>query len=170
MKAFQKAVLALSVVSVMAQARSLDPNTFPKEAAPVLRPIKVAEVAREGIILRERRNHPYTEFLIGLPVAISTGDACTKFVGQVTTKPDANVIQISPQGASDPLTEACIAVMPQPVHTNLTLSMKVLTGGFVPAARFHTQLVMLQGRSIYKVTLDLQENKVTIVYGGPQPR
>lgn len=172
MKTFYSALLALTLVSGAASARSLHPDTF-KQAAPVLRQLEVTNVANEGVVLRERHQHPFTEFLVGLPVTINTGDACTQFVGQQTNRNDsrrATQPRITAVGASNPLMDACIAVMPEPVNTNLSLAMSILTGGFVPAKPLHTQIVEISGAGLFVVELNIHENTVKIAPLMPEHR
>lgn len=159
----KKLALVVGILPVLASATSLHPDTFRRdEVSKVLKALNVENVGREGAVLRTNRRHPYTSFLIGIPAEVATASACVDFVGQETTVDTGRVTQLRAMGASDPLNEACIEIYPMPVPTQLTITMNVLTGGFVPAQRYHQQLVNIHGAGLYLVTLDLHEERVTI--------
>jgi len=155
----------LSFLPVLAMATSLHPDTFNggEQVADLLHTLSVANVEEVGSVLKTSGQHPYSDFLIGIPVQVETGSACTQFVGQETIRnTQSGPITLRAVGANNPMTDACIAVMPMPVKTQLTFKMRVLTGGFVPAQRYHTQAVKIQSGGYYNVTLDLYESRVKI--------
>lgn len=159
----KKLAFIFSVLPVFAIATSLHPDTFRKEVAPVLHALDVA-IQSEGEVLKTDHHHPYTDYLIALPASVNTGSACTHFVGQETTAipQRGGAINLRVLGATDPMMDACIAVMPMPVQTNLTVKMRVLTGGFVPADRLHYQLVNVAKSGTFSITLDIYDSKVTV--------
>jgi hypothetical protein len=155
MKKVQLFLLSLAFVGVAANAASQS------DVAPVLRSLDV-NVQLTGEVLKTDRVHPYTYFLIGIPVSVFTGDACTQFVGQESTDERAGLKSIHAMGASDPINTACIDILPQPVKTTLTVQMKVLTGGFVPAQPIQTQIVQILPHGLYEIRLDLRNDSVTV--------
>ncbi len=165
MKSLSLLVLGLSLVTNLAQARSLHPDTFRGEVAPVLSEIEVTKVAKYGEVLKSSHRRPFSNFLIAIPVSVNPGSACTSFVGQqISEKVAGNgkVPTIRMMGASDPVQDACIAVMPAPVKTQLTFNMQVLTGGFVPADDIQRQLVQIMPLGLYSVTLNMGNQSVTV--------
>lgn len=162
MKSFSLLVLGLSLVANVAQARSLHPDTFRGEVAPVLSEIEVTKVAKYGEVLRTTHRRPFSNFLIAIPVSVNPGSACTSFVGQQVSEKNGSVPSIRMMGASDPVQTACIAVMPEPVKTQLTFNMQVLTGGFVGADDIQTQVVQIMPLGMYKVTLNMGNQSVTV--------
>jgi hypothetical protein len=73
-------------------------------------------------------------------------------------------------GASDPINDVCIAVMPAPVNTKLTLRMEVLTGGIVAADPIQRQIVQIMPLGLHEVTLDMDNESVTVRPVGRRPR
>lgn len=164
MKAISKLAMLMVIVSSASFATSLHPDTF-REVANGLRKIEISEVEQLGKVLRVRRQHPYSTFLIGIPAKVGTGDACTTFVGQqiTATRPQAPQLPtITALGARNPMTEACIEIFPMPVKTYLSIEMKVLTGGFVPAQPVQTMMVDIAGVGLHKLTLDMGSSEVKI--------
>jgi hypothetical protein len=157
---FLSGVLFLSSASF---ARSLHPDTFRSDVAPVLKQLKVVDVADQGTVLKEERNHPYTKFLIAIPVQVAEASACTKFVGQQTLNGKDNAVtRIAFLGATDALLQACIEIYPEPVKTQLTLSFNVLTGGFVPANSLQKKFFHIEGVGPYVAELDMGNNTVAV--------
>ena len=60
--------------------------------------------------------------------------------------------------------------MPRPIQTKLTVTMKVLTGGFVPAKRIQRQIVQILPIGLFEITLDMGNDSVTVRPLGQQPR
>jgi len=164
MNAVAKTVLGFFFVTTASFATSLHPNTFHTDVAPSLHKIKITEVGSRGSVLRSRTQHPFTEFLIGIPAKVSTESACTTFVGQNVTSPRSPKFfpSISAMGATDPLIDACIEIFPAPVDTTFTVSMKVVTGGIVAAKEIQHQVVQIEGNGLYSVILDMGNNSVRI--------
>jgi len=160
MKTFQKFALSLALLPAFAFATS--PMLENKVVSPSLVQVKIADIGREGSILKTRQQHPTTEFLIGIPVTVSTGSACIDFVGQEATVNAQGVTRLRALGATDPVVDACIEIFPLPVATQLTFSMSVLTGGIVQAPQFHKRYVQIEGAGMFQVTLDLYADRVTI--------
>ena len=155
MTSLKTVVLGLSLVPLLSFA------THTSDVSPKIVQLKVGNVSREGTVLRKIRQHPFTRFLVGIPLDVTLKDACTDYVGQqdVTTSVLTRLLTL---GAKDPLNDICIDVLPAPVNTQLTLEMNVLTGGFVPAQRFQHQMVELSGAGTFDVTLDMDTMRVTI--------
>ena len=160
-------LFVLLALSSMSYATSL-PSPVLKVAV-TLHSLQITKVATEGSVLRERTSHPYTDLLVSIPVMVSTGDACTHFAGQ-TTVVNEKVVDVTAIGSRNPLTEACIAVMPMPVSQNLTVNVKVLTGGIVAAERIQKRIVQFHGVGLHEISLDLTHNTVTIRPVGPRPQ
>lgn len=162
MNTLGKLALVLSVLPALTFATSLHPDTFTNDdVAKVVKPLNAQKIGREGKILRSRRQHPFSNFLIGIPAEVVTASACVDFVGTVSTV-NNKTLDVKALGASDPVNETCIEIYPMPVKTLLTIEMNILTGGFVPAQRFQQQLVNINGAGQFIVTLDLHEERVTI--------
>lgn len=172
MKNLTLSLFALFLFVNASHARSIRPlEPLRGEVAPVTVEIPVMSVGKTGEVLKENRMHPFTDYLISFPAEISTKSACTSFVGQQnTTNAGGTLPVITALGAIDPTQDACIEVMPMPVKTQLTVKMHVLTGGFVPAARIQSQLVLIQPLGLHKVVLDLDNLNVKLVPMRPIPR
>lgn len=162
MKSFKTMVLSLAFVAGAAQATSLHPDTFRNEVAPVLGQIDVATVGTRGDVVKTNHNRPYTEVTIAIPVTVSTRSACVAFVGQQTNQESSGLQVIRAIGASDPVNDVCIAIMPMPINTKLTVKMKILTGGFVPAQPIQRQIVQIMPLGLHEITLDMGNNSVTV--------
>lgn len=152
---FAQLILVASLISGFSMA--VEP------VAPQLVDVGVSVVDTKGTILRETRNHPYTNFLVSIPVEVSTGSVCTTFVGQQEVAPTipTAVVALVAKGTVDPLTEACIEIFPMPVRKQFTIKVKVLTGGFVPAEPVQTRLIEVGG-VLHLLTLDMSKDTVTI--------
>ncbi len=161
-------IMGLLALSSVAQATSPVFETV-KEPASTLHSLQITQVGNEGLVLRDRFQHPYTDFLLAIPVTISTGDACTGFVGQITGG-NEKLVEVTAIGAKNPLHDTCIAVLPSPVSTTLTIQMRVLTGGFVPAGRIQKRTVQFNGVGMQEISLDLTNNTVSIKPVGRRPR
>lgn len=165
MNTLKSVLVLLALVPTLSFATSLKPI---REVAPVLRKLKVVDVDRSGVVLKEVTNRPYTDFVVGIPVEVDPENACTTFAGQqtetpiVAQAPHMNKVVISPMGASDIVNDACIEIAPMPFKTILSVNIRVLTGGFVPAQGRHAQTVFINGAGVYIVTLDLDTNHVDI--------
>ena len=170
MKSLKFFVVALAFVSAASQARSLHPDTFRNEVAPVLSQLEVTSVATKGEVLKENHHHPFSNFTIAIPVTVNPGSACTAFVGQQTTVERSGLKAIQMMGASDPINDVCIAVMPMPEKTQLTFDFQVLTGGFVPAQPIQTQIIQILPNGLYEVRLDMGNKSVTVRALRRQPR
>ena len=154
--------VALAFVSMASQARSIQPDAFRGEVAPVLSQIEVTNVALKGEVLKENSMHPYTNFTIAIPVMVSTGSACTTFVGQQTKIEESGLQSIQMMGSTDPIVDACIEIFPMPVKSLLTFNFQVVTGGFVPADPIQTQIIQILPLGMYEVTLNMNNNSVTV--------
>lgn len=155
-----KVAMLVSILPVLAFGRSLHPDTFRSEVAPVLQTLSVQNVASEGVVLKQDHFHPTTSFLIGIPAQVDTRSACVDFVGTETRV--GAITSIRAVGSSNPVMDACIAVMPMPVTTQITLKMDVVTGGFVPAARIQQRIVDISGAGRFSVTLDMSTERVSV--------
>lgn len=155
-------VVSVALVSAISQADSLHPDTFRSEVAPVLSELAVTRVAKEGKVLKSNRMFPVSQFLIGIPVTVNPGSACTVFAGQQTEVGASKHEVIRMLGASDPVNDACIAVMPRPVKTQATISMSVLTGGTIPAGNIQYQHIQIKPLGMYSVVLDMGNDSVTV--------
>lgn len=155
MNSISKLFLGLAFVST---------GAFAADLAPVLKSLRVTEVGSYGQVVKSRHQHPFSNFLISIPVKVEEGSACTNFVGQTTVelKAPKALTQLTAVGASDPGVDACIEIYPMPIDTKLTVDMKVLTGGFVPAANTQTMLVNIASSGTYKLVLDMGSEKVKI--------
>lgn len=139
-------------------------GAFASDLAPVLKSLNVTEIGNHGKVVKSHHQHPYSTFLIAIPAKVAEESACTKFVGQTTTAakgPKASAL-ITAVGATDPGIDACIQIYPMPVDTNLTVEMKVLTGGFVPAKPRQAMVVEIAGAGSYLVELDMSSERVKI--------
>jgi hypothetical protein len=154
--------LALAFVTVTSQARSLHPDTFKTEVAPVLSSVNIEEVGVAGEIVKSSHQHPFSDFLIAIPVKVQTGSACIDFVGQQTNVEKTGLQVLSAIGKTDPTIDACIEIFPMPVDTNLTVKMRVLTGGFVPANPVQSLIVQILPLGLYRLTLDMSNDTVKI--------
>ncbi len=159
MNLMKKAIFALAIIPLFAVA------DVQQEVANELKSVQVSKVAKEGVVLRERHQHPTTSFLIGVPVEVSTGSACTDFVGETVERRGSHkeTVKLTAMGATSPLTEACIEIFPMPVKTQLSFMMNIITGGFVPAANIQTQRIDIDGRGSYLVELNMETNRVRIL-------
>lgn len=155
-----KLALMVSILPVLAFGRSPILPDSRAEVASTLHTLEISNVGTEGEVLKQNFFHPTTTFLIGIPAQVNTGSACVDFVGQETQV--QRLKSIRAVGATNPMQDACIAVMPMPVHTKLTLQMKVLTGGFVPAGRFQQERIHIEGAGNFVVTLDMDTERVTV--------
>lgn len=155
---FQKVAFVVGLIPVLASA-----SAMANEVSSTLAPISATVVSNQGVVLKTTNLHPFTTFVIGIPAQVLSPSACTAFVGQQNTVlPNSNVLRITVMGASDPVNDMCIAVMPTPVDTQLTFTMKVTTGGFAPANQFQTAFVQV-GNAVYQVTLNLATQQVSIL-------
>lgn len=152
-----KKVLAILSFSIPLLAIGAD------DIAPRLGKLRVIKVQKEGKVLSETHRHPYTKFLLGIPVTVVLPNVCTQFVGQQTTGSTRSnpVTMIEVMGSSNPLAQVCIEIVAEPVQTVLTFEMTVVTGGFVPAHGDQTDIVKIANR-LYAVTLNIDNNTVTI--------
>ncbi len=157
----KRIALILSLLPLLAMATSTRPET--DEVAPTLAPVAIQNIAREGKVMRSQHQHPFTDLLIAIPAEVSTASVCVDFVGQQTTgESEGSSISITALGASNPLQQACIEIFPMPVKTQLTFNMRILTGGFVPAGRYHRKVVNFTRGGSFLVTYDMQENRVSV--------
>lgn len=132
------------------------------EVAQSLKKIKVAEVAKFGKVLKENHHHPYTDILVAIPAKVAEESACTHFVGQQTSKNVNGMVSLSVLGSFDPTVDACIEIYPEPVDTQLTVQMNVVTGGFVPAERIQKQMVQIEGAGLFLIELDMDNQTVAV--------
>lgn len=147
---------ALFLVSTVAMAAP--------EVSPKLVNLNVKTVGKVGTILKETHQHPYSNFLIAIPVEVETGSVCVDFVGQEdvkSTSPKATVA-LQAKGSVNPLTEACVEIYPMPTKTEFTFNFSVVTGGFVPAKPVQQTVVEIPGAGDYLVTLDMGRDTVTL--------
>ena len=169
MKNLSLLVVALAVVSSVSFART----PMRADVAPVLGELAVSQVAEFGeVVKKQDLRHPFTKYVIAIPVTVSTRSACTSFAGQQTSvQPGAGNLQVIKMlGASDPVNDVCIAVMPRPVQTQITVSMNVLTGGFAAADSIQRQIVQIAQLGLYTVTLDMGNDTVTVAPVRRSPR
>lgn len=155
MNRISKMFLGLALVST---------GAFAADLAPVLKSLNVTEVGKVGKVVKSRHQHPFSSFLIAIPVKVEEGSACTNFVGQTTVaaKAPKKAALLTAVGATDPGIDACIEIYPMPVDSNLTVEMKVLTGGFVPAQPRQNMLVEIAGAGNYLLELDMSTERVKI--------
>lgn len=156
-------VLGLTALSTVASAN------VRVSTAPVLNKLEITQVASEARVLRERRHHPYTDFLVGVKVRVATNSACVKLAGQVNggTK---QLLEVTAIGASDAVNDACIAVMPMPIESVFTVDFPVLTGGIVASPRFVKKIVQFNGVGLHELELDTSDKTVTVKPVERRPR
>ncbi len=160
MKAIRNIFLALAVLPLTGFADG-SWNVGINDAAPAIIDNQFAEVESMGTVIRVQKNHPYTEYTLGLPVKVGDGSACNKFVGiQTIQKKDRTVLKAL--GTTNPLIDACIQIYVMPTEAIAVYKMKVLTGGFVPAARDQERVVEFAGKGKFLVHLDMSNDAVTI--------
>ncbi len=164
MKKLSSLLLAVAFLTSNGQATSLHPDTN-RKISPKLVTTKVSKVEAAGRVLEVRRNHPFTNFVIGIPVEVSTGSACINFIGQQTTQktgPRTSINVLTAMAATNPLTQACIEIFPMPTKHFFTVEMNVLTGGFVPAHSIQRMQVEITTAGKFMIELDMKTNRVTI--------
>jgi len=162
---FKNLVIALSAVTAMAQAESLHPDTF---GGAVGQKQQITRVEREGKVVRVRRSHPFTKYIIEIPVTVAPKDACTKITGQKNLVDGGRILEIAVMGKST--SQNCIEIVPRPVDMTVKFEMNILTGGFVPAATIQKQVVQFHGIGLHTVTLNLDNKVVTIKPLARRPR
>jgi len=139
----------------------INPPEFP--SLNTLKELPVVDVAQEGEVLKVQRSFEgdSSRYLVGIPVSISTGSACTHYVGQETIEPKKRKnrrmvsTRIRTMGATDLINDICILIFPAPVRTNLGLWMdanskmdRVSTVVILnPGSKPQTYLVVLDTRS-----------------------
>lgn len=148
-------VIALAaLVGQLAQAQD--------EVSSTLRTLKVTVTSQSGTVVKVRDyvSAQSRQVLVGIPVSIDLGDACTSYVGQQTTQL-SGVAQVGLQalGATDPLVDACVAIAVSPINRTLTLSFDVPKT--LPVAVL-TQRVLI-GQNVYTVTYDIHNNSAEIL-------
>lgn len=153
---------ALVLVGGLSQAAS--------DVAPRISELRVERVARQGEVVSERDFRPFTHFKITVPVTVNAGSACTSFAGQETRMEASHLQVIRMVGASDPLIDACIEILPEPIETRMVVEMKVLTGGIIAANRIQRQVIQVLPLGMFEVTLDMHTQKVTVKALKPTPR
>ncbi len=133
-----------------------------------LSPIEVESVERKGQVLRRNQMFPVETFLVGIPAHVSTGSACVDFAGQQTTvkfvgemPSRGRMTTIEVMGSQDPRQEACIEILPAPVHTTLTLEMQHYSEHVTVGNPYVTELVVI-GRITYSVSLNPKTEEVRI--------
>jgi hypothetical protein len=135
------------------------------DVSPTLTELNVVRVGQRGEVLKRDGVRTRVRYVVGIPATIDPGSACTQFVGQETVN---DVIKV--KGASDPVNDACIAVMPAPVETVLTVDFHIHQ--VVPRPSVHMKHVRI-GRNTYLVSLDTANDSVTVanisVRPGPRP-
>lgn len=156
MKFFQEIALTALTLSTLATAGIVRP-----EVALTLSDISVDKVAHKGTVLRRNHMFPVESILVGIPATLTTKSACVQFAGQ-ETKREGDLTIIAAKGASDPMLEACIAVMPAPIETVLTLSFGVNNERVYPSIDCITKHVVIGNRS-YIVRLNPAQEEVTII-------
>lgn len=157
MSRFQKAFLVLSFLPLVASAKTV----FKPELVPNVITAEITELAPKGYVAQAITNHPYTDYLIALPGKVTTGDACTRFVGQ-EVKATKMGTKLKALAVVDPMVHACIQIVPAPQKATFNFTMKVVTGGFVPADRYHQENVEVEGLGLFEVTLDMHTNLVSV--------
>lgn len=134
------------------------------EVAPKLVNLNVTSVESRGAILQQDHRHPFTNFLISIPVEVSTGSVCTTFVGQEDVKSTSPKTKIGLQakGSVNPMTQACIEIFPMPIKTQFTYNFQVLTGGFIAANPIQQRVIEISGAGDYLIILDMNNETVKL--------
>ena len=156
-------VLGFTALSVVASAG------VAQVASPVLNKLEITQVASEGKVLKERRNHPYTNFLVGVKVRVATNSACVKLAGQVNAG-TKQLLEVSAIGSSNPVNDVCVAVMPMPIEAVFTVDFPVLTGGVVAGPRYVKKIVQFNGIGMQELELDTTYKTVTVKPVARRPR
>lgn len=152
----KKMFLALAgIVALSSQAMASD-------VARSLVKLKVTEVSRNGVVLKDENFGRQHVVLVGIPTKVSTGSACIDVVGQESSLrpggPAMSIVTLDVKGSADVINTACIEIFPMPV--DLMLSVPLTLNPELPVA-MASQLVKIDGRP-YNVQLDLLTMKVKI--------
>lgn len=127
---------------------------------------EVSVVGRKGEVLKRDHMFPSERILVGVPVRITLPDVCTDIVGQETInagprRPSTmDTFVITVKGSTDQMVDACIAVMPRPVDTNVTVDF-VNFNEVIHSNEILTQKVVIGGMA-YLVKLNPKTEKVTV--------
>lgn len=150
---FTALALVVALAAPLAQAAE-------QPVASSLRTLKINVTSNQGVVLHTRGSVNKThQVVVGIPASIDLGDACTKFVGQQETQLSGVApVSIQALGATSPVVDACIAVMPLPEQTNLTLVFNVADD--LPVAQISQRVLV--GSDVYLVTLELTNETVSL--------
>lgn len=145
----KKILLSLAVlVPFMAVAQD--------NVAPRLVQLKVSDVESKGEVLKTNRGREIETFIVGVNLKANFPNACTKFVGQSTSK----IGHVTLVGAQNPLISACKALAVAPVDTTITVSID--HNKMLPVASDVVVKLVKIGDAFYQVKLDTGNNSVTV--------
>ena len=148
--------IAIALVTITALSQGSDLHiSRPRPAKE-----EITRVDHEGKVASVRKKRPFTKYVIELGVTVAPRSACTKITGQKNTVENSGLLEIAVMSSTPNM--PCIAVVPRPVDMKVKFDFEVLTGGFAPAKTQQKKFVQLYGIGLHEVTLNIDNNIVTV--------